>query len=102
MENILVVCSAGISTATMVKNMKESAKAKDLDLNIWSVGVADSKKALETADVVLLGPQIKHLKSTFDENVNSKIPVSVIETAVYGNMDGEAALDSALELLKVK
>lgn len=100
MINILLVCSAGMSTSMLVKRMKESADKKGIEANIWSVGDADSVDATKKADIVLLGPQVRYLEKTMNERVKHEIPVSVIDMRVYGSMNGEAALESALQLLE--
>lgn len=42
MTNILLVCSAGMSTSMMVKKMQEAAAAKGIEAEIWAVGDADA------------------------------------------------------------
>lgn len=100
MDNILVICAAGISTATLVKNMNESAVENNVKANITSVGIAAANEAIKDADVVLLGPQIGYLKPAMQDLVENKKSVSVIDTKVYGAMDGATALESALHLLE--
>ena len=100
MVNILLVCSAGMSTSMLVKRMQESAEAKGLEANIWAVGDANSKDAAKKADIILLGPQVRYLKSKTEKMVDGRIPVEVIDMRVYGFMNGEKALDSALEVLE--
>lgn len=100
MINILLVCSAGMSTSMLVKKMKDAAEKRGIEANIWAVGDADSKEATQKADIVLLGPQVRYLESKMRAKVDNKIPVAVIDMRVYGTMNGESALDSALETLK--
>ena len=42
MTNILLVCSAGMSTSMMVKKMQEAAEEKKIEAEIWAVGDADA------------------------------------------------------------
>ena len=44
MVKILLVCSAGMSTSFMVNKMKDSAKARGIEAEIWAV--ADAEAAL--------------------------------------------------------
>ena len=37
MVKILLVCSAGMSTSFMVNKMKDSAKARGIEAEIWAV-----------------------------------------------------------------
>ncbi len=100
MLNILLVCSAGMSTSMLVKRMQESAAAKGIEANIWSVGDADSQDATKKADIVLLGPQVRFLEKKMRDRVDNKVPVAVIDMRVYGSMNGEKALESALKTLE--
>lgn len=96
--NILLVCSAGMSTSMLVKKMQEAAENKGLEANIWAVGDSESQEESKKADIVLLGPQVKYLESKMKERVNNEKPVSVIDMRVYGTMNGAKALDNALEV----
>lgn len=97
MINILLVCTAGMSTSMLVKKMKEAAEKKEIEANIWSVGDADSSEAIKDADIVLLGPQVGYLLDKMKDKVNNAKPVEVINMRVYGTMNGERALNSALK-----
>ena len=99
MENILVICAAGISTATLVKRMKESAAEMNIDMNITSVGIAAANEAIKTADIILLGPQLGYLKPAIVDLVENNKPVSVIDTQDYAQIDGKAVLATAMDIL---
>lgn len=98
--NILLVCSAGMSTTMLVKRMKESAEKNKVDANIWSVGDANSPESIKKADIILLGPQVRFLENKIRELVENKVPVSLIDMRIYGSMDGDAALKTALDSLE--
>ncbi len=100
MVNILLVCSAGMSTSMLVQKMQDSANSKGIEAKIWAVGDAQSTDESKTADVILLGPQVRYLKNNMIKKVDNKIPVDVIDMRVYGSMDGESALNAALELIE--
>ena len=59
--NIYLVCNAGMSTSILVKKMQDAAKNQEFDVNIeaFSVEILDEK--VDSADVILLGPQIRHM-----------------------------------------
>jgi PTS system cellobiose-specific IIB component len=99
MKNILLVCTAGMSTSALVKRMQDSAAARGIEANIWAVGDAESTEAAQKADVVLLGPQVRYLLDKMKERVNNEKPVDVIDMTMYGRMDGEKVLDKALSLI---
>lgn len=99
MVNILLVCSAGMSTSALVKRMQKAAEDKGVEANIWAVGDAQSKEEAQKADIVLLGPQVRYLEKKMNERVNNSKPVMVIDMASYGKMDGAKVLDNALAKL---
>lgn len=98
MKKILLVCSAGMSTSFLVTKMEKSSKDKGVETKIWAVGEADSEEAIKEADVVLLGPQVRHLLSKIKEMAGST-PVEAIDMTLYGTMNGEKVLERALELI---
>lgn len=99
MKNILLICTAGMSTSIIVKKMEEVAKERNIEANIWAVGDALAKENIEKADVIMLGPQVKFLLEKTQAMAQDK-PVVVIEMKDYGMMNGNAILDQALNQLK--
>lgn len=98
MTNILLICSAGMSTSMLVTKMQAAAKEKGIEANIWAVGDAESARNIPNADVVLLGPQVRFLLSKTQAAAGDK-PVRVIDMMMYGTMNGAKVLDFALEAL---
>ena len=98
--NIYLVCNAGMSTSILVKKMEEAAEKRgmaDAHIEAFSVEVLDQKA--DTADVVLLGPQIRHMLEDVKKIVAGKCPVEVIDMRDYGMIRGEKVLDKALKLV---
>lgn len=100
MINILLVCSAGMSTSMLVKKMQAAAATKGVEANIWAVGDAESTVESQKADIVLLGPQVRFLLSKMEDRVNHEKPVQVIDMASYGAMNGAKVLDTAIATLE--
>ncbi len=98
MVKVLLVCSAGMSTSLMVTKMKDSAKAKGIEAEIWAVSESEAIDNLPNADVLLLGPQVRFLESKMKGLAGDK-PVAVIDMQAYGTMNGEKVLEQALNLL---
>ena len=91
MKRIMLVCAAGMSTSLLVTKMEKAAEAQGLESDIFAVPV----------DVLLLGPQVRFMKSQFETKLADKgIPVDVIDMKDYGMMNGEAVLGTALSLMK--
>lgn len=98
--NIYLVCNAGMSTSILVSKMQEVAKIQNVDAKIeaFSVEVLDQK--VDSADAILVGPQIRHMVPEVEKAVNGKCPVAVINMRDYGMINGANVLKQALEMVK--
>ena len=99
MKKILLLCAAGMSTSMVVKKMRASAEAKDLNVHIEAHGVETIQEYLDEYDLFLLGPQIRFKKDELQklaDPLNKR--VEVIDMMDYGMMKGEKILDDALKL----
>ena len=96
---ILLICSAGMSTSLLVTKMEQAAQRQNLTVEIKAVSDAEGKQVLPDYDIVLLGPQVRFLKSEL-ARITDK-PVEVIDMMAYGRMDGERVLNDALAKFKV-
>ncbi len=100
MKKILLLCAAGMSTSMVVKKMRESAQAKDLDIHIEAHAVETISQYLSEYDLFLLGPQIRFKRDELQkiaEPVGKK--VEVIDMLDYGMMKGDKILEDALALM---
>ena len=71
------------------------------DVTIKAVPVAEFEENIATADIVLLGPQVKYEQAKLQaiaDPLGKK--VAVIDMMDYGMMKGDAVLDKALKLLE--
>ncbi|MGY5954742.1 PTS sugar transporter subunit IIB [Kosakonia sp. BK9b] len=101
MKNILLVCAAGMSTSMLVKKMCEHAESINIPVTINAMAISEAKETLKRdgVDMVLLGPQVRYQKREIEEVVQGRVPVAVIDMALYGQMNGKAVLEHALALL---
>ncbi|MGX7393391.1 PTS sugar transporter subunit IIB [Carnobacterium mobile] len=102
-KTIMLVCSAGMSTSLLVTKMEKAAEARGLDADIFAVSAAEADQNLSSknVDVLLLGPQVRFMKSQFEKKLADKnIPLEVINMQDYGMMNGENVLNQALALIK--
>ena len=97
--NIYVICNAGMSTSVLVKRMKTAAQEKGIDAKIEAFSVEVLDKVKDEADVLLVGPQIRHMLPKIKEMVNGKCPVETISMADYGMINGAKVLERAMVLL---
>lgn len=94
-----MVCAAGMSTSLLVSRMKKHAEALNEEVDIIALPVSEAGTAASSADVVLLGPQVRYQKSQVEASAGDT-PVKVIDMRDYGTMNGEAVLQKALQLMK--
>ena len=99
MKNIYLVCNAGMSTSILVKKMQEAAKKQGLDNHIEAFSVEVLDQRVDTADCVLLGPQIRHMLGDVKKVVGDKCPVDVIDMRDYGMIRGDKVLAKARKMM---
>ncbi|MPN20514.1 hypothetical protein SDC9_167893 [bioreactor metagenome] len=101
--NILLVCSAGMSTSLLVTKMKRAAEEQGIEAEIKAVAEADLKNNSEGIDVLLLGPQVRYMLPKMRAMMGPMgIPVDVIPSSDYGLMNGEKVLMQAVSVIKGK
>ncbi|MDP4144462.1 MAG: PTS sugar transporter subunit IIB [Bacillota bacterium] len=99
--NILLVCSSGMSTSLIVKKMEEAAKAKAIQCKIWAVAQDAAEQEMAEADVLLIGPQMRFLKSKLELKANELgIKIDVIRPMDFGRCDGNAILNTAISMFE--
>lgn len=102
MKRIYLFCSAGMSTSMLAAKMQEVAKANNLPVEVKAFSHSQIEQIVNefNPDVILLGPQVKHLYKETADKYDASIPVAVIDADDYGRMRGDKVLKSALQLLK--
>lgn len=101
MTRVLIVCSWGMSTSLLVESMLSAAKARQYDLEVEALSAGEYAARVEECDVVLIAPQIRHLRKSIEKLANSAgKPVALIEPFHYATMNGQAVLEQVLRLLK--
>ena len=99
MLKVLFVCCAGMSTSLLVEKVKLAANEKGVDLDVRALGEADAKKDLTQADVLLLGPQVRYLESSFRKALDGTATgLAVVDMLAYGRLDGEKVLQQILSM----
>lgn len=96
---IMLACNAGMSTSLVVAKMQDAAKAQGKDYKIWAVEQGEIQNELGNFDVLLLGPQVRHLQRKVKATVGDSAPVAVIDALAYGRCNGAAILKQAEDLV---
>lgn len=96
---IILVCSVGMSTSMLINKMKESAKERNMSVEIDAYAESQLQDHLDGLDVVLIGPQVRFLEKKLRSSLEPKgIKVDVINQMAYGLMQGDKVLDQAIAL----
>lgn len=96
---IYLFCSAGMSTSLLVSKMKAQAEKYEVPVIIEAFPETLAAEKGNAADVVLLGPQIAYLLPEIQKILPGK-PVEVIDSVLYGKIDGLGVLKAAVAAIK--
>ena len=86
-KHIYLFCSAGMSTSLLVSKMRAQAEKYEVPVVIEAFPETLAGEKGQTADVVLLGPQIAYMLPEIQRLLPNK-PVEVIDSGLYGKIDG--------------
>lgn len=102
MKSIMLACNAGMSTSMLVARMKEAAKKQGLEYDIFAVPLSEVSNHVAAKDVqvILVGPQVKHVVPDLKKQYEPGIVVEAIDMRDYGMMDGEKVLKTALSYME--
>lgn len=100
---VVLLCAQGMSTSLLVERMKKAASARDVNAEIEAHSMDSIDEQIQTANVILLGPQIRYKKNEFFSKAKeANVPIDVIDMSAYGMIDGEKVLDQALAMVHKK
>ena len=103
MYSIVLLCQYGASTGMVGEKVAEAAKKRGIDVVVSAHSIADIKNVIDSADIILLGPQVRFQMKNIIKDYGSKgVPIISIEPADYGRMNGENILDAALKEIESK
>lgn len=104
-KHILLICTAGITTGLLVKNVQSAADAHHLDVHVYSAPaiLADQIIQNEPVDALLIGPQSKYeIERLKDYLTYKKVPYKLISNEDYQTLNGEAVLADSMKLLQIE
>lgn len=96
MIQILLVCSAGMSTHLLVRRMQQAAPA-DITVTATAAATAGEVAKELAPDLVMLGPQIRFIIDQLRHQVAA--PVVILDTQAFMQMDGPALMAQAMAAL---
>jgi PTS system cellobiose-specific IIB component len=99
MIRVLIVCSWGMSTSLLVESMITAARERNCELSVEALSAGEYAARVEECDVVLIAPQIRHLRKSIEKLAFSVgKPVALIEPFHYATMNGQAVLEKVLQM----
>ena len=99
--DILLICVCGMSTSIKKKKMKQAAENLPHEVSV-EANVADNvEDIVHNYDVVLLAPQVSHKQEDVEAIVDQheEVKLGLIDSLAYGQLDGEAVLKQARNLV---
>lgn len=102
MKRFYLFCNAGMSTSLLASKMQKVADEHNLPIEVKAFSDAQMGDIVNefNPEVILLGPQVKHLFEKVSQRYGQDHIVSVIDSVDYGNMDSERVLKKAIKLYK--
>ena len=102
MKRFYLFCNAGMSTSLLASKMQKTADANKLPIEIKAFSDSQMGDIVNefNPEVILLGPQVKHLYEKVSERYGQDHLVAVIDSTDYGNMDGERVMKKAMKMYK--
>lgn len=99
---ILLMCGAGASSGFMAQAMRKAAKEQGItDIEIIARSEAEMTSNLKDTDLVMFGPHLAFKKEALENDLKIyNVPFTFIDKEAYGNIDGAATLNQALDVLK--
>ncbi|WP_294578468.1 ROK family protein [uncultured Thomasclavelia sp.] len=88
---VLLSCSAGLTTSMFAENLNSVAEMLGLDYHFNAVSYLSIYEEVEKYDVVLIAPQIGYMLKRLQENLPEKL-VLQIPTAIFAAYDALEAL----------
>lgn len=100
MVRVIIVCSWGMSTSLLVDSLIAAAEEAQIELQVAALSAGEYAAQVEACDVVLIAPQIRHLRKSIEKLARSlNKPVALIESFYYATMNGQAVLEQIMQLL---
>ena len=93
----MLVCNAGMSTAMLAQKINKNC---DGYCYVEAFGEGEYMEHIENIDVILVGPQIRHLIPSIKKTTQNKIPVSYINPMDYGMMRVDNVISQIKEMLE--
>lgn len=98
--NILLVCGSGASSGFMAANMRKSASAQGIELDVKARSESEIDHYIDEIDALMVGPHLSYVLDDIDEYIEGRdIPVILMKPEYYSRLDGDLAIEHLMEEL---
>ncbi|WP_041139403.1 PTS sugar transporter subunit IIB [Beduini massiliensis] len=97
MIKIKLVCATGVSSNLLVDVLKRKAAEKKVDCEITSSSSMNITDAVNSSDVLVLGPQYGYKLSEVQALADGKCAVVTLKEYEYSSIEADKILDKAVE-----
>ena len=67
MKNILLVCGTGASSGFMAKNIRQAAKARNIEIGVKARSDSVVEDYIEDIDLLLVGPHLSYMLQDLED-----------------------------------
>jgi len=96
MLTITIICNLGMSTSMLVKRIIDYAKEKGIESDVDAVPFDKMDERIKKTDILLIGPQVRHLYKKMTTEHGDKIPViQVMDMSSFALLKADKIFDEA-------
>ncbi len=98
--NVLLCCAGGMSSGFLASSMRKATKKKGMSAHVEAVADSNVGQMIRNFDLLMVGPHYANQIENFKKICDSyNVPAVVIPQSIYGMLDGNGAIDLALETI---
>jgi len=103
MLTISLICNLGMSTSMLIKRLEDYARGKGIETDIDAMPFDKMGDRINQTDIMLLGPQVRHLLKKLQNEYGDKIPViQVMDMSSYALLKADKIFDQAFDEYRSK
>jgi PTS system cellobiose-specific IIB component len=93
-----MICNLGMSTSMLIDKMTKYAESKGIEADIDALPFDKLGDRIDRTDILLIGPQVRHLYKKLCAEYESKIPViQIMDMSHYALLKAGEIFDVAFE-----
>lgn len=96
-KRVLLCCKAGVTSNMFAAALKDEAQKRNIEVTIWATAEFDAEYSAQSADVILVTPQLRSSLSRFEDLADPGTPVLLISDDDFKTFNAKKVLDEALQ-----